>query len=106
MLVAALSSEHAVGLLKTMIHDPAPSVRVAAISAIGRAASMDMALSLIVALGDPDPEVRRAAAEAVSRATGQNVPSMRAGPDHDEIKRLKEWWKEQRYTEVARGYEP
>jgi HEAT repeat protein len=105
MLVAELSDKRAARLLKTMIHDLSPSVRVVAVSATGSKASMELVASLIVALGDPDPEVRRVAAEAISRATGQTVASSRMDPDDEQIKRLKQWWKEQRYAELARGAE-
>jgi HEAT repeat protein len=105
-LVATFSKEHAARVLKTMIHDPSPAVRVAAVSATAGKPSMDVVAALIVALADPDADVRRAAAEALSQATGQNVPTMRAGPDDERIDHLKRWWKEQRYAELTRGTEP
>jgi HEAT repeat protein len=104
VVMAEFADNRAGRLLKVMIHDRCPAVRAVAVGAAGRTTDTDLVPSLIVALGDPDADVRRAAAEAVSRLTGQTVaPSVTdASIDREELERLKRWWKDKRFTDLAR----
>jgi HEAT repeat protein len=108
LLVGELADDHALGLLQKMMHDPCPAVRAAAVGAGGRAKRTSVVASLIVALGDPDISVRRAALDAVSRFTGRPLAANEedARIDRRELVALKQWWKDERFTELSRRGEP
>jgi HEAT repeat protein len=106
LVVAEFGDDRAARMLQSMIHDRSATVRSVAVSAAARTRSMDVVLSLIVALEDPVAEVRRAAAEALSRLTGRcietsDVDAMVATVAREDVEDLKRWWKDKRFRDLS-----
>jgi hypothetical protein len=103
--VGELAPERAAPLLAGLLHDPEPSVRCAAAAVAARTRASGVVFSLILALDDSDPEVRAAAALSIEEITGKVIDGDVEDPTERRalIERLKTWWKEQRFAELATG---
>lgn len=102
-VICQFSAERAVRLLIGVLHDPDPKVRAAAAETAGRLGASGAVLSLIFALDDSDIEVRLAAAGAIEQITDMpvNVENDEPAVRERKIQELKDWWRDQRFSELT-----
>jgi hypothetical protein len=92
-------------LLAAALVDPEEDVRRTAAELVGDTKAEESVFSLLLALEDPSAEVRQAAEQAVAGVTGRELAATDTPEQRRErIAELKRWWKEQRYSQLARGW--
>jgi HEAT repeat protein len=102
--ITEFGGEHTNFLIVEALNDPEPSVRCAAAAAAAQVGTTSAVFSLLLSLDDSAPEVRQEAKHAIEKITGQEIdfdPSLKAGQRKKKIDKLKDWWKEERFSRLA-----
>jgi hypothetical protein len=103
--IGEFAGEEETVLILESLHDPDPGVRGVAAIAAARARAFGAVFSLILLLDDPSTEVRKAAKVAIERITGNRVKfdlNQETSARKKKIEKLKNWWKEERFSRLAK----
>lgn len=103
-----IADADSVVLILDGLQDPDPGVRCAAAAASASAGQFSSVFTLILLLDDPVLEVRRAAQLAIETIAGREIdfdPSQRVAKRRKRIDKLKDWWKEERFSKLAADLE-
>jgi hypothetical protein len=90
------------------LQDTDPGVRCAAADAAANAGQFSSVFSLILLLDDPVLEVRQQARSAIEQIVGREIdfdPSQTVAKRRKKIDKLKDWWKEERFSKLAADLE-
>jgi len=91
-------------LLVEALNDPEASVRCAAAAAAAQVGATSAVFSLLLSLDDSALEVRQEVKHAVEKITGTRIdfdPEQKQVQRRKKIEKLKNWWKEERFSELA-----
>jgi hypothetical protein len=91
-----LATQHA-DVLRRLIADQSPQIRIAAVQAIGNSTTLDLTPTLIYAMSDPDTDVACAACDALRRLSrtpgkGPIAGQLTDARRRDEIQYWKQWY--------------
>jgi len=102
--IATSPDEDSSLLILEALHDRESGVRRAAASAAAEAGAFTAVFSLILLLDDPVLEVRKEAKTAIAHITRSKIDfdlSADAQSRKKKIEKLKNWWKEERFSRLA-----